>query len=75
MSSEVINEFPFLNEIKIAENGLDVLGTNIGSQRFIEECLIEDLSVAKAKMDRFLNLEYSINIDYYINGNTKLSNT
>ena len=36
-------------------------GTNIGSQRFIEECLIEDLSVAKAKMDRFLNfLEYSI---------------
>ena len=63
--------FPFLNEIKIAENGLDVLDINIGLQRFIEECLIEDLSVAKAKMDRFLNfLEYSIKIDYYINGNT-----
>ena len=53
-SSEEINEFPFLSEIKIAENDLDVLGTNIGSQRF-KECLIEDLFVAKAKMDRFLN--------------------
>ena len=64
ISSEEINDFPFLNEIKIAENGIDVLGTNIGSQRFIEDCLAEDLSVAKAKMDRFLNfLPYSINID------------